>query len=404
LLNERGSYRSVEVSFRTKSGEIRHSMGSATKIEIEGEPCMLSVAVDITGQKSAIEALRESEERLRIAIESGPMYTFEWDPETDEVRRSAKSAEILSFAPDRVPQTRREFVELIHPDDRQKYLNTFAGLSPDNPRFKVTYRLIRPDKEALWLEESGRAFFGPDHTIRKVVGITLDATETRRSERTLRELSGRLITSQEEERRRIARELHDHIGQELALLCVHAQRVDSGVADEEHTARADAHELYRKIKELAVDVSKLSHRLHSSELDFLGLAAAADRLCRDFASQSGIDMDHQIKDIPPQLDRGKSLCFYRILQECLQNVVKHSQANRVLVELFGKGDELILRVVDNGIGFEVPGTRIGSGLGLVSIRERLNLVGGSLEITSGEGHGTIVTAKTAVQVAANQTN
>jgi signal transduction histidine kinase len=296
-----------------------------------------------------------------------------------------------------------QMVERIHPEDRKKYLDTIASLSPENPGYKVTVRLIRPGEPVMWLEEAGRALFGLENKMRKVVGMTLDVTETRQSERALRELSGRLITSQEEERRRIARELHDHIGQELALLCAHAQRVDSGVADEEHTARADAHELYRKIKDVAVDVSKLSHRLHSSELDFLGLAAAAERLCRDFAGQYRINMDHQINDIPLHLDHGRSLCFYRVLQESLQNVAKHSHATRVLVELYADDCDLTLRVVDNGIGFEASNMRFGSGLGLISMRERLNLVAGSFEINSGEGRGTIVTATVPIPVEACQT-
>jgi len=206
----------------------------------------------------------------------------------------------------------------------------------------------------------------------------------------LRELSGRLITSQEEERRRIARELHDHIGQEAALICVQAQRLDSGVADEEHTTRSDAHELYRKIKVLTSDISKLSHRLHSSELSFLGLPAAAERLCREFANQYGIDVDYQPKSLPATLDTAKSLCLYRVLQEALQNVVKHSRASHVVVELQTIENELVLKVRDNGGGFDVEKT--GSGLGLLSMRERLNFVGGRFAITSRRGSGTKVMA------------
>jgi signal transduction histidine kinase len=141
-----------------------------------------------------------------------------------------------------------------------------------------------------------------------------------------------------------------------------------------------------------VEVSKLSHRLHSSELDFLGLSAAAERLCRDFANQYGIDLDYQIRNVPPRLDSAKSLCFYRILQESLQNVAKHSRATRVVVELHGKGTELFLKIDDNGVGFDLEKARFASGLGLVSMRERLNLIGGRLQLVSQEGHGTHLVA------------
>jgi signal transduction histidine kinase len=143
-------------------------------------------------------------------------------------------------------------------------------------------------------------------------------------------------------------------------------------------------------------VSKLSHRLHSSELDFLGLSVAAERLCRDFANQYSIDLDYQIKNVPPRLDGAKSLCFYRILQESLQNVAKHSGATNVVVELNGKGNELILKIADNGVGFDLEKVRFASGLGLVSMRERLKLIAGRLEIDSEEGHGTRLVASVAI--------
>jgi PAS domain S-box-containing protein len=391
-----GYFRAIETPFRTRSGEIRQALGTGTLIEIDGEQCLLAVAVDITDRKRALEALRDSEELLRIAIESGPMYAFEWDPETDLVRRSERSAAILSLPANETQSTRKEFVEAIHPDDREQYLSLFQSLTPDKPAYKTVLRFTRSDHEMVWLEESGRAFFEPNGKISKVVGMTSDVTEARRAESVLRDLSGRLITSQEEERRRVARELHDHIGQELALLCVQAHRIDSGLSDEEHTLRPDVHELYRRIKDIATDVSRLSHRLHSSELDFLGLSAAAERLCRDFANQHGIDMDYQIRNVPSRLDSGKSLCFYRVLQEALQNVAKHSRATRVVVELLGKDNQLNLKVTDNGSGFEVDKVRFESGLGLVSIRERLNLVGGWHTIHSDIGQGTTLAASVSI--------
>lgn len=387
-----GDVRNREILYRTKSGEIREAIGSAALIDINGEPCMLGVNVDITDRKRASQAVRESEERLRIAIEAGHMYSFEWDVATDVVQRSRQSIAMLDLPDDGSMHTRLEFIERIQPEHRQKYIGALKSLTPEKPNYKAVFRLRHRSGRTVWLEESGRAIFEPDGKLRKVIGIASDVTESRESERMLRELSRRLITSQEEERCRIARELHDHIGQETALLCMLAQRIDSGEADAEQMPRSDVHELYRRIKALGGDISKLSHRLHSSELTFLGLEVAAERLCRDFAEQYGIDIDYQVKSLPPTLDRPKSLCLYRVLQEALQNVGKHSHSSQVVVELQTIGDEVALEVKDNGEGFDIEKTGFESGLGLLSMRERLNLVGGRFAIVSRPGAGTKLTA------------
>jgi PAS domain S-box-containing protein len=386
-----GNVRNREVLYRTKEGEIRHGFGSATIIEINGEPCMLGVTHDITERKRAVEALREREEHLHLAIESGHMYAFEWDPVSDIVQRSKQSERILALEANQ-PHTERELLELFSPEDKEQYMNKLRSLTPDNPSFTSVFRLRRRDGNIFWLEKSGRAFFHPDGKIMKVVGIATDVTESRESERVLRELSGRLISTQEEERRRIARELHDHIGQELALLCVQAHRVASSKSDPDSPIHKEAQDLYRKIKSIATDVSKLSHQLHSTELDFLGLSVSAERLCRDFADQYGLILDFSSRSLPPKLDMNKARCLYRVLQEALRNIAKHSHATRINVGLEAVKGQLVLRVEDNGIGFDKNKTRFESGLGLVSIRERLNLVGGRFTLTSSSESGTKLVA------------
>lgn len=391
-LYETGHVRNVEVLYRTKAGDTRDALASAALIEVDGEPCMLSVIADITDRKATERALQDSEERLRLAIASGHMYAFEWDPGADIIRRSSESYKILNLGNGHTQHSKKDLVDHIHQDDRESYLKAIAAPSIECPTYKVVFRLLQADDSIKWLEESGHAFFDSGGRIQRVVGMVADITEVRQTERTLRELSGRLITSQEEERRRVARELHDNIGQELALLSIQAQRIDSGISATENTAHHDIHEVYKRIKDIAIKVSNLSHRLHSSELEFLGLGVAVERLCRDFGRQYRIDVDHEIKDLPA-LNNAVSLCFYRIVQEAFQNVAKHSHASHVALELAHKNGEILLRIEDDGDGFAVESASCGSGLGLVSMRERMKLVGGSLAIKSVIGRGTSLQAR-----------
>lgn len=340
--------------------------------------------------KQAIQSLQENEERLRIAIEAGQMYAFEWDVATDTVQRSEQSAQILGGASPRVGNTKQELIHRMLPEDRQEYIASLQSLTPDRREYKAIFRLPLDDGRMRWLKESGRAIFGADGKLSKVIGITSDITEARESERALRDLSGRLISSQDEERRRIARELHDHIGQEIALLCMLAHRMDCEIAEVGHTTGSDVHELYRRMKLVAADVSKLSRRLYSSELTYLGLVVATERLCRDFEHQFGVSVECRAKSLPSNLDGTRSLCIFRVLEESLQNVMKHSHATHVVVTLHCVANEVALTVEDNGNGFDVE--KVSSGLGLLSMRERVHFVGGRIAINSTLGSGTRVVA------------
>ncbi len=200
------------------------------------------------------------------------------------------------------------------------------------------------------------------------------------------ELARRLLGAQEAERGRIARELHDGIGQEIALLGIQMQRASSSASPESGIQKPTMQQFSSKLGAIGVHVSHLSHQLHSSELEYLGLAVAITKLCREFSEQYPIRLTCACRHIPKDLNNDIALTVLRIVQESLHNIAKHSGAKLVQVDVSGTADELILSVQDDGIGFDVqktrPGVGLGVGLGLVSMRERIYLLGGIFTIDS----------------------
>jgi signal transduction histidine kinase len=217
----------------------------------------------------------------------------------------------------------------------------------------------------------------------------------RESRRELQLLSGRLLEAQEVERRRIARELHDDLNQSLALLSLELELL----AQDPPTSAAEVadrmQELSARVKELSSAVHDLSHQLHPSRLEQLGLVTALDELCKEVAHGHDLDVKFTHHPEPGPIPPDAALCLYRIVQEALGNVVKHSGSHHALVELSGAVGSIRLRVTDDGVGFE-PGTVAGSGLGLVSMRERLHLVGGQIAIDSRPAGGTRIDVRVPV--------
>jgi signal transduction histidine kinase len=224
-----------------------------------------------------------------------------------------------------------------------------------------------------------------------VLTVAEDITERKQAELARTDLSRRLMTAQEAERRRIARELHDGIGQSLALLGIQLQRADQPPATGKTKPRLS--ELCTKVKDIGTQVSRLSHQLHSSELEFLGLAAAVKSLCREFSEQYPFKVDCICQSVPPDLDNEIALCLLRVVQEALHNIAKHSRAALVQVQLSGISRDLVLTISDDGVGFDLTRVRNTVGLGLVSMRERMHLVGGRFDISSKPGSGTRIQAR-----------
>jgi signal transduction histidine kinase len=207
--------------------------------------------------------------------------------------------------------------------------------------------------------------------------------ELRRSYDRIRDLGSRLLSAQETERSRIARELHDDISQQMALLEIDLEQLDRIVQGQ---AEALTHEALNRVQTVAKSVHDVSHRLHPAKLRLVGLVAAVRGLQGEM-SHPGIAITFTHENVPPALSEEVTLCLFRIVQEALQNAIKYSRGHKVAVQLRGRRESLSLTIEDDGVGFDVD-SNWNSGLGLISMHERLDAVGGTLKIHSRPGAGT----------------
>jgi PAS domain S-box-containing protein len=356
---------------------------------------------DISERKRQEFVLRESEQRLRVAAEVGRMYAWEWDPATDSVLRSAECASILGLSDN--AGIAKDYFSFIHPDDRAGLWSQVNSLTPEDPVYRTQYRRFHPGGALLWLEESGCATFDGDGKMVRLVGMTADITERKRAQEALhqrdmelaeaqRGVSRRLIEAQEKERIRIARDLHDDFGQRLALLTIELELLQQNSPDLPAEVRSRMGELRRQTSEIATDIQSLSHELHSSRLEYVGIVAAMRGFCQEFGEQQKVEIDFRTHDLPTSLPPDISLCLFRVLQEALHNSAKHSGVRYFEVRLSGTSDEVHLSVSDSGVGFDREAAKEARGLGLISMEERLKLLNGTFSIESQHKCGTTIRA------------
>lgn len=217
--------------------------------------------------------------------------------------------------------------------------------------------------------------------------------QLRESEMARMELSRRLINAQEADRTRLSRELHDDIGQSLAILKVQMLRCVQLESDHPGIVAANLNELAGSLDAIIHKVGRLSHDLHSSALEFLGLVAAVKSHCMECSERLGVPIQCCCQGVEKDLDNTVALAFFRIVQEGIHNAIKHSRATSILVRIIGRNRDLSLEISDNGVGFDVEAERSRTGLGLISMRERACLIGGQCRFFSSPGRGTRIVVR-----------
>jgi PAS domain S-box-containing protein len=358
-----------------------------------GAPVVFAFLEDITDRRRTEEELRASEQRFRLAAYAGKMFSYEWDAATDVLIRTGEYAARLCSDGAAPCTTGKQILSKVYPDDREAVLAANAALSPDQPDLRVSHRMDGIEGTTIWVERTGRAHFNDEGKLLRVVGMVTEITERKLAEAALADVSRKLVRAQEQERKRIARELHDDIGQRLAMLSVELEQLHLATPELPEIRRRLG-ELQRQSREITTDVQTLSHELHSTRLDYLGPVPAMKALCRDIGEQTKMQIDFKSESMPAALSPDTALCLFRVLQEALRNAVKHSGGQRVEVGLLGTPDEIHLTVIDQGSGFDTGTAKEGRGLGLTSMEERLKLLGGTLSIESQHGRGTTIQART----------
>ena len=356
---------------------------------------IMSFTRDVTAPKQAEEASRGTEQRLELAVDAGKMGNFDRDLKTGDVVWSNHLTKLFGIAPEKFGGTFESFMQLVHPDDRAGTTAKIQHAVATGEDYVIEYRVTWPDGSIHWLESRGRLFHaGSD----RMIGAVIDITERKITEERLlnqreqlRSLASQLSLTEERERRRIARDLHDGIGQNLALALLKLRnQPESGTTG---IAGLELERARRLINEALSSVQSLTYDLSPPILYDLGLEAALEWLCEHFHARHGLKVAFSADQRTEPLGEDLRFLLFRAARELLVNVVKHASARTAKLSVCRRGHHLELAVEDDGKGFATPLTDVlagvspdsGGGFGLFSIRERVEHFEGKLEISSLRG-------------------
>ncbi len=327
----------------------------------------------------------KSEEWLKLAAKGSQMGLWYWNEETRFVFWDAKACEIFGVElAGEIPL--ETFYRCLHPDDRERVEEVWRHQLENRLPYDLEFRTVKPDGSIRSVHALGSGYYDELGTPLRMVGVVFDITERKEADQQRLDLTGRLINAQEQALSRLARELHDDFSQRLAMLSFDLERAEEMV--KEPKVRGELHKLQSEIGEIGSDLHSVSHRLHSSTLESLGLTAGVRSFCAEFSSHRAIEVEFVHKSLPKSINPDTALCLFRIVQEGLRNARTHGRATKVDVCLQGSAEAISLTVSDNGVGFKLSDGVASDGIGLRSMRERTRILGGTFEVQSWPGQGT----------------
>jgi len=350
---------------------------------------MLGTSVDITERKGADETLRESEEKFRSVFRNTGVGMVIVSPEGRFLAANGTFCNYLGYTEE---ELRAKTVQSVtFADDWPGFSKRLQEALTEGRGFqRFEKRCLHKSGRIVYTESSASVIRNRDGDPQYFVGDVVDITKRKEAEEVLSGISRKLIEAQEQERQRIARELHDDIGQRLALVAVGFDQIRQSTPGLPTRVQRQMHELQKQTLDLSTDVQTMSHALHAPKLELLGLVAAMRSMCNEFGEHQRMEIDFTGHDLPNPLPSETSLCLSRVLQEALQNAAKHSGVKHVDVQLRGTTDEIQLIVSDLGKGFDLHTAMKGRGLGLTSMQERVRLLNGTVMIQSKPMGGTTI--------------